>query len=603
VPAARFTDAARTGGALALALLLGAACASAHRKASPQGGEPPAAPTARRRHPPPRAPAPQAYYQYLLAELAADRGERKEARRRLRLALLEDPDSADLRLRLAALWLQDGRRDKALQYVRQAERLAPDHALARVMHARLLRRSAPGRARTLLERAAQLGPRLAATHLERARLERWLRRFRGERAALLRVLRHHPEHPRALRELSQLALRQGRHREAQRWLSALQRAEPFAVYPRLARARLWLIRKRPRRAVSTLEAALEATADDLEVARELFRLWLLLERRDRAEDLIRLLEAHEAPTPLAFAAGLRARLGQWAKARALLSRVRRQDPHHGPALLQWAQWQLRRRGPEAAASVLRAVPRTSAAYAEAQAELASLRRAQGEPTAALAGLREALRKRPEAAFLWETLGFHLARRERRAAALRALDRARTLEGLVSGDPEHRYRRTLVLLDAGAWVEALRSARRLVRDDPADPRRLNLLGYSLAERGLRLGESVRLLRRAHRLDPLNPFILDSLAWARYQRRQVRSAVALLERAVRIDPWIPEAWHHLGDARRAAGRGLAARRAYRAALRCRPAVWVQAVLRGKLAPARRRRSSGPRSRPWWWRDGRR
>jgi len=544
-----------------------------------------------------RAAAPQAYYYYLRAELAVGRGSFGVARRWLREALREDPGSPDLRLRIAQLRLREGQREAALAQVRAAQRVAPAHARTRVMHARLLRRAAPARARALLAQAARLRPELAAVHLERARLARWMRRPRRERAALRAVLRRHPEHAEALRALAQLARRQGRDQDAKRWLEALERVAPFAVYPRLARARLWLAHGRPRRAARVLQRALEATADDVEVARELFRLWLSLRRRDRAEDLVRLLEAHEAAAPLTFAAGLRARLGQWGRAEALLGRARRQDPGYGPALVRWARWQVRRRGPAAAAALLRAVPADRDSYAEAQVELAALREAQGGIAAARQGLRQALQKRPEAAALWEALAHLLARHQRLHAAQRALERARRQEGLSPMDPTHRYRRTLLLLDGGALTEALATARRLVREDPADPQRLNLLGYSLAERGLRLPEATRLLERAHRLDPLNPFILDSLAWARYQGQGVGAAIKLLERAVRIDPWMQEAWHHLGDVRRAAGQRAAARAAYRAALRCHPPVWVEATLRGKLrrlaGPAVRRRGE-PRRR---------
>jgi predicted Zn-dependent protease len=521
-----------------------------------------------------------AYEYYLRAELAAGRGALEKARRWLRAALREDPGSPDLRLRIAQLWLREGRREAALAQVRAAQRTAPEHALTRVMHARLLRRTAPARARRLLEQAARLRPKLAAVHLERARLARWMRRPRRERVALRAVLRHHPEHAAALRALARLARRLGRDREAARWLTALQRVTPFAVYPRLALARLWLARGRPHRAARVLQRALEATADDLEVARELFRLWLSLRRRHRAEDLVRLLEAHEAAAPLTFAAGLRARLGQWERAEALLARARRQDPGYGPALVRWARWQVRRRGPAAAATLLRAVPADRDTYVEAQVELAALREAQGEAAAARLGLRQALQKRPGEPALWEALAHLLARHQRLDAAQRALERARRQEGLAPTDPSHRYRRTLLLLDGGALTEALATARRLVREDPADPERLNLLGYSLVERGLRRPEATRLLERAHRLDPLNPFILDSLAWARYQGQRVGAAITLLERAVRIDPWMLEAWHHLGDVRRAAGQRAGARAAYRAALRGHPPAWVEATLRGKL-----------------------
>src|SRR6202011_1719818 len=59
--------------------------------------------------------------------------------------------------------------------------------------------------------------------------------------------------------------------------------------------------------------------------------------------------------------------------------------------------------------------------------------------------------------------------------------------------------------------------------------LNYLGYMLAERGERLDESVRVLKRALELEPENGSFLDSLGWAYYKADKLDLAEANLKRA--------------------------------------------------------------------------
>ncbi len=45
--------------------------------------------------------------------------------------------------------------------------------------------------------------------------------------------------------------------------------------------------------------------------------------------------------------------------------------------------------------------------------------------------------------------------------------------------------------------------------------LNYLGYMLADRGIRLPEAVKLIRKAVDLDPMNGAYLDSLGWTYFR----------------------------------------------------------------------------------------
>lgn len=184
----------------------------------------------------------------------------------------------------------------------------------------------------------------------------------------------------------------------------------------------------------------------------------------------------------------------------------------------------------------------------------------------------------------------LVRRASVWAAQGRMDPARALvrEGAVREEPEPRTRllaEAQVLRDRGQWAPAyelllggLRQspddttlmyelamvAERLARFDdmeallrrvmalkPDDHHAHNALGYSLADRGLRLSEALSLVQQAARLAPHDPFILDSLGWVQFRLGRPEEAVALLRRSHRARPHV-EVAAHLGEVLWALGR---------------------------------------------------
>ena len=95
--------------------------------------------------------------------------------------------------------------------------------------------------------------------------------------------------------------------------------------------------------------------------------------------------------------------------------------------------------------------------------------------------------------------------------------------------------------------------------PEDHQALNALGYSLADRGLRLDEARGLIEKALAKAPNDPFITDSLGWVQFRQGQLEQAIATLQKAwaSRADAEIAA---HLGEVLWAAGRTQEARQAW-------------------------------------------
>lgn len=110
-------------------------------------------------------------------------------------------------------------------------------------------------------------------------------------------------------------------------------------------------------------------------------------------------------------------------------------------------------------------------------------------------------------------------------------------------------------------------RKLIAIKPDHAHAYNALGYSLAERNQRLDEAESLIRKGLEFAPNDAFILDSLGWVLYRRGDLEGALEQLRHAfeVRDDPEIAA---HLGEVLWVAGRRDEAARIWKDAAKAHP-----------------------------------
>ena len=87
-------------------------------------------------------------------------------------------------------------------------------------------------------------------------------------------------------------------------------------------------------------------------------------------------------------------------------------------------------------------------------------------------------------------------------------------------------------------------RGIMKVKPNDAHAFNALGYSLADRKIRLDEARELILKAIQLAPRDPFIQDSLGWLEYRVGNTTEAVRILEAAFKARP-DAEIAAHLGE----------------------------------------------------------
>jgi len=89
-------------------------------------------------------------------------------------------------------------------------------------------------------------------------------------------------------------------------------------------------------------------------------------------------------------------------------------------------------------------------------------------------------------------------------------------------------------------------RKVLKVDPDNAGAMNYIGYMLADRDLRLEESLNLILQALEREPGNGAYLDSLGWAYYKLGRYEEAEKSLRRAVDKTPRDPTVHDHLAEA---------------------------------------------------------
>jgi len=119
------------------------------------------------------------------------------------------------------------------------------------------------------------------------------------------------------------------------------------------------------------------------------------------------------------------------------------------------------------------------------------------------------------------------------------------------DSELLYEQAMTAEKLGRLDEMERLLRQAIAVKPDFHHAYNALGYSLADRNIRLPEARDLIRKALDFAPGDPFITDSLGWVEFRLGNTSEALRLLEQAFRDRP-DAEIAAHLGEVLWSLGR---------------------------------------------------
>ncbi len=491
----------------------------------------------------PDAVKADAYFDYCLSRQALHRHDFGAAIEHMKNAAASDPNSSELALEVARLYLDLNDPEGAAEAARRALDLSPAWPPAQELLAA-----------ALLSQASRQG---AAPEIS------------GQAEKAYRELvTANPADAESWINLARLQLASGRMEEGIASLRRHLQIDPASEEGAALAARALVDVKRPAEAVDLLTRSLERAPRSVGIR------FALAETQEAAGETRAALEtlaplrqgSPVAPRASLAMARLQQKLGNQAEAVKLFEEgaagmearpLDFSEPERAEAQLRWARGLIDAgRAPEAASLAARA----------GAARPADVRFVLVESEALLTQAKDA-----EAALLLST----------RLAVVKEPER-RT--GLVSD----------VYLSAGARCErageidcARKRLRQSIEALPANDEALNYLGYMLAERGEKLDEAIEMIQKALIAEPANGAYLDSLGWARFKRGDYAGAEESLRAAAAAMPEEAAVHEHLGDLYGAQGRRDEAMKA-----------WTEAIDRGaaNAETIRARMALPPAIRTW-------
>jgi tetratricopeptide (TPR) repeat protein len=234
------------------------------------------------------------------------------------------------------------------------------------------------------------------------------------------------------------------------------------------------------------------------------------------------------------------------------------EPAKADTKMLMARMMVRGEHMQEAIDFYKSVPPESTDYHEAQRSAAELFEKEGKIDESIAFLEQSYAQDKDINALIQ-IGDVYRRAERHLEAIKAYDRAvAALGGKVGADYWHLlYARGMSYERSGNLKKAEDDLEAAMEFRPDHPYLLNYLGYSWADQGKKLDESLELITKAANLKPDDGYIIDSLGWVYYKLGNFDDAVAQLEKAIELVPYDPTINDHLGDAYWRVGRKNEAR----------------------------------------------
>jgi tetratricopeptide (TPR) repeat protein len=502
----------------------------------------------------PEAPAD---YDVLVAQQLVLEGRAEDAVAAYERAVAKDPHSAYLRRRLAAGLGQQGRLDESLVHAKRAVELDPDDEAARVFLAQLHRvRREPALAESLLvdPAGAPLNPD-AALLLYQIRLEAGRRE--EALAVALWLVQAEPDELRGRIALAGVYQEMDRPDDAERSLREALAIDPgnLRIYGALARslrergenqqeiALYAEILERYPNHHATLVALGEAqmALDDLEGAIKTFQI--VVERYP--EDV-------QSLKNLGY---LRFEARQFREAEELFRRAVDSGPGEYEAAFFLGVVRRRIGEGDAALEAFERIPPDHAHFAEARTQIAAIYERRGLYDRALVEVERASKLDPS-----RDLDLYAANLRGKSGDFDgAVSHMERLLAEHPDDDELIFNLGVIYGEDKRTDEAIGFMQRALERNPENASALNYIGYTWAERGIRLDEAEGMITRAIELRPDDGFIVDSLGWVYYMRarplvqsgrsrearRFLERALAELERADELTGGDPVISEHLGD----------------------------------------------------------
>ncbi|MGQ9669888.1 MAG: tetratricopeptide repeat protein [Desulfosoma sp.] len=515
----------------------------------------------------PELPKSQAYAAYLLAQYYLRVNEPEQAIKAYQQALEFDPDNPTILTDLAVLYVRQGKVQEALRLAEKAAEVDPSYESAFILLGRLYAGTGHNsKAIDAYRRVIAINPSNHDAYLLLGTLYAQENRFREALEALEHLKTLLPDNPLAYYYKARVFLDMKFYDQAEAAYQEALQINPFFDRALLDLAYIYEVTERFAEAEATYLRLLAINPGHHQARTRLSNLYIREKLYDKALEQLRVLSQQDAEDLES-----RLKIGiihlQQHKVQEAISDFQallKDRPQYDQALYYLAtsyEEKGERADLEQAVVNLRLIPEGSPLWEAAQMRLAVLFAKLNDHKSGIQCLEKALRAKPQVVDFYLYLAYLYEETKDYAKALESLN-----AGIAVGGETVPllFRKGIVLDRLNRKDEALEVMQKILTMDKEHAGALNYIGYTYADRGVRLDEAKELIERALEKEPQDGYIMDSLAWVLYRLGDYAKALQVIRKALELVPDDPIILEHYGDILKALDRLLEARQAYEKAL---------------------------------------
>ncbi|MFC1533798.1 tetratricopeptide repeat protein [Thermodesulfobacteriota bacterium] len=485
------------------------------------------------------------YSNFIMASLHIARGNYEEARTHLAKAVKNDPDSIYMNKKMAVLLQKLKDSEGALKYAQKCIEINPNDIGSHLL-------------------LAEIYSIAGDTDLEKEEYET--------------ILNLDPKHQRVRMILATVLIRNGRFDDAMRHLDILINQNPNLVIAYYYRGRIYLELKNYQEAEKEY---LEALKLDKMMEPALFDLASLYQMQNRDEESIKVYKELLSYFPANMVAqerliNLYNKLGKTENVQELIEEIKRKSKPGDPGRQTLGLYYLRHgklaesiteldlivsawpedyktryylamayeenRQPEKALEHFKLIKKGAKYFINSQIHIAYILEDMGKDDDAINVLKKAIEIEKEKVDLYLILASLFEKKKEYGKAIEVIEKGLEYDKI---NIALIYRFGVVLDKSGDKESSIKQMRRILEIDPNHADSLNYIGYTYAEKGIRLDEALDLIQKALKIKPNHGYIIDSLGWVYYQKGLYDKALDSLEKAFSLKPNDPTIAEHLGD----------------------------------------------------------
>ncbi len=499
---------------------------------------------------------------YMIAQMHEQDGDVKSALNAMKKAVSYDHSSPYLYLSLAKLYAEGRAYGDALAQIDAALKIDPYYIPALYDRADIESKTGKtAQAIATLKQVVTLSPVSENAYIALALTQYHANDTTGAKDTLNSMILHIPSSPYPYYYLAKIAVDQKKYKEAIAYYQDAVKASPAFSTALYEEADIYAFLKEYDKAVAVYNSILQNNPDEYDLYEKIGDLYLTAKQYTSALESYRKAQIYVSSLALQLKVGMvYIELKQYKAAEAVFKTIIASNPSFYRAYYYYGILLAENKKDVRAIEAFRKIPPENVIYPDAMVQVAIIYSNQKKSKEAENTLLPVLKTNPTVDLYNLYASFFAQDKDYKQAVgvlNKALNKFTDSQSLL-------YHLGVVYDQWGDAKDAISVMEQILKINRKNADALNYIGYTYADKGIKLDAAETMIKKALKIRPNDGFITDSLGWVYYKKGHLKEAIATLRRAVKLSKGDPQILEHLGDAYLKAGDKAYAIKTYRKAI---------------------------------------